>query len=312
MSEPPLLSAVVVHWRSEEDLAALVAAWPDDPAYELVVVDNSGTLGELPDRVRRIDPGRNLGFAGGVNRGVAAARSPWILILNPDARPAPGALAALVAAGEELPGAAGVVPALVGPDGSSQCRWQLQPLPSAATLLLQTLFLGGARGPRREPPRGSAIAQPAAAALALRRDVLAAVGGLDESFYPAWFEDVDLARRLARAGHRLLYEPGARFVHGLGGSVPELGYGPFLWIYYRNLTRYLARHHGAVWQAAARVTIAGGMALRILLLPLRRPRRAASRWGAARALLGVIRGAVSGWRRPAELALRFTPDGEAW
>lgn len=306
----PLLSAAVVHWRSEDHLAELLAAWPPDPRFELLVVDNSGGLGELPPPARRIAPGRNLGFAGGVNRAAAAARAPVVLILNPDARPQTGALDSLLAAFADFPDAAGVVPALIGPEGESQHRWQLQPLPRPATLVLQTLFLAAARGPRSVPARGTAIEQPAAAALAIRRAVLEEIGGFDEGFYPAWFEDVDLARRLARAGHRLIYEPAARFVHAGGGSVPALGYGPFLWLYYRHLTRYLGLHHGRGWAFAARLTLLLGMTLRLLLLPVRRPRRAATRRIAAAALLDVFRGAASGWRRPGCWAREFAPPAE--
>lgn len=311
----PEISAVVVHWRDEEHLRELVVAWPADPRFELLVVDNSGTLGSLPAPATLLDPGRNLGFAGGVNRGAAAARAPWLLILNPDARPLPGAVERLAATAAEaeggsvFAGAAGVVPALVGEDGSPQCRWQLQPLPSPWTLLRQAFFLAGARGPAAEPAAGTPVAQPAAAALLLRRSVLRDLGGLDDGYYPAWFEDVDLARRLADAGHRLLYDPGARFVHAGGASVPRLGYGPFQWLYYRHLVRYLRRHHGGGWALLARAAVVKAMALRLLLLPLRRPGRAASRGDAARALLGVIAGAVTGFRSPRRLAERFAVPG---
>ena len=305
MSEAlPRLSAVVVHWRDEEHLAELVAAWPQDAAFELLVIDNSGTLDILPAPARLISPSRNLGFAGGVNRGVAVARSPWILILNADARPESGALERLDAACEATP-EAGVVPALVDPEGGSQHQWQLQPLPSPWTLVLQTFFLAGRRGPSRQPPPETPVEQPAAAALAVRREVLRQLGGLDEGFYPAWFEDVDLARRLAAGGHRLLYEPIVRFVHTGGATVPKLGYGAFLWVYYRNLVRYLRVHHGVVWALLARMMLPLGMALRIVLLPLRRPRRAISRRAAAASLAEVAAGAVSGWRYPKELARRF-------
>ncbi|HEX9730400.1 MAG TPA: glycosyltransferase family 2 protein [Thermoanaerobaculia bacterium] len=306
-----VLSAVVVHWRDEGGLARLVAAWPDDPRCELLVVDNSSSLGELTAPARRLDPGRNLGFAGGVNRGVAAARGRWVLLANPDVRPEEGAIAVLLAALEgAAPGVAGLVPALVDDAGRSQARWQLRPLPSPAALLAQTVFLSGVCGPRREPPRGTPIAQPAGAALALRRRLLVEIGGLDEGYFPAWFEDVDLARRLARAGHRLLYEPRVRFRHATGGSLPALGYGPFLWVYYRNLTRYLARHHGRAWALAARGALPLGMALRLALLPLRRPRRAATRAAAAAGLAAVIAGAATGWRRPRGHAERFAPPAD--
>lgn len=307
---PPRLSAVVVHWRCEDHLEELLAAWPDEPRCELLVVDNGGSLDALAPPARLVEPGANLGFAGGVNRGVAAARGEWVLILNPDARPEEGALEALLASLEELDDA-GLVPALVDAAGRPQTRWQLRPLPSLTALLLQAFFLSLVRGPRNEPPRGTPVAQPAAAALVVRRAVLEEIGGLDAGFYPAWFEDVDLARRLSRAGQRLVYEPRARFRHAGGGSLPALGYGPFLWIYYKNLVRYLALHHGRGWALATCCALPLGMALRSVLLPLRRPRRAHGRWEAAAALAAVAAGAVSGWRRPRAWAERFAPPPEA-
>ncbi len=310
----PELSGVVVAWHDEEHLAELLAAWPADPRFELVVVDNGSRAGSGLERltppgapspgpaVRLLAPGRNLGFAGGVNAGVAVARAPIVLVLNPDALPEPGALAALVEGFATHPDAAGLAPRLTGPDGAPQHAWQLRRLPSAWECWLQTLLVPPRLGVRREPPAGAPVEQPAAAALALRRDALAAAGGFDERFHPAWFEDVDLARRLRDAGAVLRYWPAARFRHRLGASVPRLGYPAFLWIYDRNLVRYLGKHHGRRWAAAATLALPFGMLARLALLPLRRPRRAASRGEAARGLLGVAAGALSGWRLPRRLA----------
>ena len=86
------------------------------------------------------------------------------------------------------------------------------------------------------------------------------------------------------------------FRHGQGGSVGPLGYRRFLWTYYRNLDRFLAKHHGRATAAAARALLVAGMLLRLAVLPLRRPRRATSRAAAARALLATAAGAASGWR----------------
>ncbi len=316
---PPVLSAVVVHWRNESEVEDLVSSWPDDPRLELIVVDNSGSVAKhhidpseadpseaaADGRVTWIVPENNLGFGGGANRGVERANGQWVLILNPDIVARPESWKALLQACERFPEAAGLAPALVHADGRSQCRWQLQPLPSPFTLILQTLFLGGRRGPRHEPEEGTSVEQPAAAALALRRDVFLRLGGFDERFFPAWFEDVDLAKRLADAGEILRYVPSARFVHATGGSVPALGYGPFLWIYYRNLEIYLRRHHGDPWIWLTRLTLPFAMTMRLLALPLRRPRRAESMKGAALGLLSVLFGCLSGWRRPKLWARRF-------
>lgn len=263
-------------------------------------------------RVRVLRPGRNLGFAGGVNAGVAASRAPLLLVLNPDAVPEPGALDRLIEGFAAHPEAAGLAPRLSGANGEPQFTWQLRRLPSAWECLRQTLpSLAAAEatpGTAVEPPPGSPVEQPAAAALALRREALVAAGGFDERFHPAWFEDVDLARRLRGSGARLLYWPAARFRHALGSTVPRLGYGRFLWIYYRNLERYLAKHHGAIWGLAARACLVPGLAIRLPLLVARRPRRAASRREAAAGLLLAIGGALSGWRLPRRLVHDPTAD----
>jgi GT2 family glycosyltransferase len=122
------------------------------------------------------------------------------------------------------------------------------------------------------------------------------VGGLDAAFFPAWFEDVDLARRLCDRGLPVLYWPAARFRHALGSTVPRLGYGPFLSVYYRNLVRYLRKHHGRGWALAARAALAPGTILRLAALLARKPKRAASRRQAAAGLLGLLRDALLGWR----------------
>jgi GT2 family glycosyltransferase len=294
----PELSVVVVAWRAREDVLALAAAFPADPRFELVIVDNSSEV-DLPGagaaRARVVDPGRNLGFAAGSNAGARAARAPRLLFLNPDARPAAGALERLLEAFARRPEAAGLAPRLVGEDGAPQCAWQLKPLPSPLALLAHAFFWNPTRGPRREPAAGAPVAQPAAAALALTRAAFEAVDGFDEGYFPAWFEDVDLARRLADRGLAVVYAPDAVFVHRGGGSVPALGYGGFLAAYDRNLARYLRRHHGRAWELAFRALVPVGALARLALLPLRRPRRAATRGEAAAALLAAARAAAAGW-----------------
>jgi GT2 family glycosyltransferase len=313
--EPGLeLSAVVVHWHTEDALRELLEAWPhDDPRFEIIVVDNGSspplveTWGSFPGSGRLLSPGRNLGFAGGANAGFASARAERILLLNPDVTPEPGALEALLEAFAAHPEAAGFAPALFGSDGSSQSAWQLRRLPSAWSLVGQPLPLPRPGENGAPPPPGTAIEQPAAAALALRRATIDRTGGFDPRFQPAWFEDVDFAARLAASGGRLLYWPAARFRHRLGSTVSVLGYGTFLWIYYRNLGLYLRLHHGPAWSVALRVTSALGALMRLPFVAAVRPQRAASRSEAFRGLLTWLHGAVTGWRRPKRLAAMVRP-----
>jgi GT2 family glycosyltransferase len=121
------------------------------------------------------------------------------------------------------------------------------------------------------------------------------LGGFDEDFFPAWFEDVDLAARIGASGGKIRYAPASVFTHILGASVGRLGYRCFLSIYYRNLGLYLQKHHGARWALASRALLAASAPLRILALPLRRPRRARTRRDAAVGLWLLMLDALTNW-----------------
>ena len=296
------LAGIVVNWYGDEDVRKLVDDWPEDRRFDLIVVDNSSSLGGTVSSARVLDPGENLGFGGAVNAGLRLTEASVILILNPDARPISAALERLVDGFEQNPEIAGLAPRLLSADGTTQHRWQLRPLPSTSTLLLQSLMVPAGRGPAVEPTSGTIVGQPAAAALALRRSALKAIGGFDAAFFPAWFEDVDLARRMSDANQETMYWPEAAFEHLLGSTVTTVGYERFLWIYYRNLGRYLRKHHSDWLAILARTLTVLAVTIRIPLLPLRRPSRAASRREALDGLISLLLGALSGWRLPHSLS----------
>ena len=196
-AQPPSLSAIVVHWRNERHLAELIEAWPNDPRFELIVVDNSPggpargeALSKVSDDassapVRWLTAGGNLGFAGGVNFGAEAASSDLLLILNPDAVPEPGALDALLVGFEENPDSAGLAPRLLGDDAKIQWHWQLRSLPEPSALLLEPLGRRAGRAPECEPAAGTAVEQPAAAPLLARISDSWSASGVEEAFEQA-------------------------------------------------------------------------------------------------------------------------------
>jgi GT2 family glycosyltransferase len=129
----------------------------------------------------------------------------------------------------------------------------------------------------------------------VRRSVFERVGGFDETFVPAWFEDVDLCARLLQHG-QILYWPASTFVHSGGAAARRLGYDAFLPIYYGNAHRYWRKHRGAAAALCYRMLVAIGMALRFLVLALR-PTLPCPAAEAARAYLRVLRNAAGfGWR----------------
>jgi GT2 family glycosyltransferase len=76
----------------------------------------------------------------------------------------------------------------------------------------------------------------------IRRGVWQEMGGMDEGYFPLWFEDVDFCRRVVERGYRLYYEPEAVAKHTGGHSLPQLTVELRAVYWYRNLLRYSSRH----------------------------------------------------------------------
>jgi GT2 family glycosyltransferase len=80
----------------------------------------------------------------------------------------------------------------------------------------------------------------------IRRDAYDEVGGFDEQFYPAWYEDVDFCERVKAKGWDIYFARNAEFLHEGGYSAAAMGAPSFLNSYYGNQVRY-ARKHFSNW-----------------------------------------------------------------
>jgi GT2 family glycosyltransferase len=234
----------------------------------------------------------NLGFAGGVNAGVATTTSPWVLILNPDVEVTAAAVDLLRRAGAADAAVGAVGACLVGDDDRPQAGFAVRRFPTLATLAVDLLLVdklwpgnpASARYLARDVDLSVTqdVEQPAAASLLIRREAFDAVGGFYTGFHPAWFEDVDFCRRLHAAGWRIRYVAEARLRHEGGVAMRSLGLGSFNRVWYRNMRRYVDRHLSWPARLAFRGLLAAGMVLRGGVSLLRgRPRD-------ARAYLSVL------------------------
>jgi N-acetylglucosaminyl-diphospho-decaprenol L-rhamnosyltransferase len=109
------------------------------------------------------------------------------------------------------------------------------------------------------------VDQPAGACLMVTRTALEKVEGFDEAFGPAWFEDVDLCRRIRNSGGRIQYQPKARFLHHGGYSLHQMPRQDFLEIYHTNQIRYFKKHHGLQMASRVKRWIVAGLVLRSAL-----------------------------------------------
>lgn len=251
------LAAVVVRWRGGDEvdrcLKSLLAQRSPDFGRIVLVDSGSGDGGaerlasSFPE-VEVVALAENYSFAHAANTGAAASTEDLIFLLNPDTEVEEGAVEELIDALEKRPRAAGVVPLLINTDGSAQYRWQLRRLPTVPRLATGR---SGAPAFSSPPTTPTAVTQPAAASWMIRREVWEALGGLDEVFAPAWWEDVDFCARMNAclgtsdfpSDEGFVVIPRARVRHQGGSSLDQLDRTAFLTTFCRNLLRYAAIHH---------------------------------------------------------------------
>jgi GT2 family glycosyltransferase len=233
------LSAIVVTRdggpRLDACLAALrTALAPLGADAELIVVDNSATgIDAGPATV--VGEGRNLGFAGGVARGLEAAAGEWVLLVNDDAEVEPGAVQALLAAGRAAPRAGTV---------TGQVRFHSRrDVINTAGLVIDRLGVAYDRLAGAPAHDGGPVEEVfgASACVALyRRAMLDAIGGFDASFF-AFGEDADVAWRARMAGWSALYDPAAVAYHHGSATAGEASPAKYFLVG-RNRMRLLAKN----------------------------------------------------------------------
>ena len=285
-------SAIIVTHNSAASIVACLEALAREDC-EIVVVDNASR----DDTVRRVEEyvawhpvrlianPKNAGFAAAVNQGARDTSGEALLVLNPDAVAEPGAVKTLLTC-LETTGASAVGGALLDVDGHPERGFTFRRLPTLSSLLCEVLLVNQIwpRNPvnRRyrcldaDYTRQQEVEQPAGACLAITRRAFESAGGFDEQFFPVWFEDVDLCRRLLKMGGRIVYCPEARFRHAGGHSVSQLTFRDKQMFWYGNMLKYARKQFSAGQVLTLRVGIVAGMLLRSM----------AAFFGARRAPLG--------------------------
>ncbi len=227
VSAAPRLSILIPGFEQSAHTVSCLLALSERPpacAFEVVLADDGSTepayarLARLPG-LTLVRARANSGFVAACNAAWPRCRGEYVLILNNDAQPLPGAIDRLVAALDADPAIAAAGGQLVYPDGNLQeagCFLR----PNAESGLVG--LLDDPRDPGFAYDRD--VAYCSGAALLLRR---AAVGDtlFDPVYAPGYCEDADLCLRLRAAGHRVRYVAGAVIAHALGGSAagPEAG-----------------------------------------------------------------------------------------
>jgi GT2 family glycosyltransferase len=220
----PDVSIVLVVWNHADlSLMCLGAlAGENDVPTELIVVDNASTdeTSELLSRVkgaRVITNGGNLGFTVALNIGARAATGEFVLFVNNDAAVIPGTIRQMRDTARRSTSIGAVGGKLVYPDGRLQ--------EAGSIIWSDGSCESFGRGGDPDAPEYN-FERPvdfcSAALLLTRRSVFDALGGFDERYRPAYYDDADYCVRVWTSGHSVVFQPkGAAIHYEFGSTSPE-------------------------------------------------------------------------------------------
>lgn len=240
MPETPLLSIVIVAYKSRDEIAGCLGSLPlslEGRTVEVIVVDNSPGDG-AGDVIRRDFPGvtyleapTNLGFGRANNLGYSQSSGDTVLFLNPDTVCNNPALTHCIARLRDDARIGLISPKLVQADGKMDlaCRRSIPTLwdgfcraAGFAALFPRTPLFAGYNLTHLSEGGTHEVGAINGAFMMAPRSVLRAIAPNGEVFDEQFFmygDDLDLCIRVARGGWKIVYDGRVQITHLKGVSV---------------------------------------------------------------------------------------------
>ncbi len=274
-------SIIIVTYNSAEEIVNCInSVIPqiEEANCELLIIDNN-SVDDTVTILNRINNqfvtvyynNANLGYTKGNNQGIENSQGKYILFLNPDTITPDGAIKKLINIAENQ-NLSAIAPQLLFPDGQIQksCRR----FPRRRDVIYTMLGLDRIFSNSKEfchwkmtdfnHEKKQYVDQPASSALLVRRDILDEVGYFDE-YFPYFFTDVDLSKRILDAGHKILFDPEVQIYH-IGGANYKKVRLKMIIISHISFYKYFLKHKKGPFNWFINLFIGG---LLIIMLPIR-------------------------------------------
>jgi GT2 family glycosyltransferase/glycosyltransferase involved in cell wall biosynthesis len=221
-AKPPRCSIIIpVFNKAEYTFRCLCSLFAETEQFnaEIIIVDNGSTdltprlFSHLKGRVKVLQNSENEGFVKACNQGAVAALGEYLVFLNNDTIVEQGWLKELVETAEADPTVGAVGSMLVYPDGRLQEAGGIVWSDGKAA----NYGRGGSPNDRRFN-FAREVDYCSAASLLVKKAVFEKLGGFDERYAPAYYEDTDLCMGIRSLGMKVIYQPFSRVIHFEGAT----------------------------------------------------------------------------------------------
>jgi len=244
VSEVPDVSVIVLSLNGadviRDCLDTLLAN--DYPNFEVLVVNNGSTdaTPEIVSReypkVRLISLPENRGYAGGMNEGLKASRGEILVPLNDDTINTPTLVREIVRPMIDDPQVGIVGCKILYPDRKTIQHAGGVILPNGLTR-----HIGYEEEDRGQYDEQREVDYVTGCAIAIRRKIFRDLGLYDDRFFPTYFEEVEYAVKVKKAGYKIIYNPRAMLYH-LESKTEIRFSSQFLYRYSKSRWRFVLKN----------------------------------------------------------------------
>lgn len=210
------LSIITVNYNGYKDTCELIDSIPFDDSMEVIVVDNASKENEANHiqkrypQVKVIRSGKNLGFAGGNNLGVKAAKGNYLLLINNDTIFKDFSIQPLIDRLESKSQIGMVCPKIRFIWGTNPIQFAGYTPLSKITVRNQSIGFGEEDQGQYDKAHPTPYAH--GAAMLIKREVLGKVGLMPEDYF-LYYEEIDWSMMFTRAGYQIWYDPACTIYH---------------------------------------------------------------------------------------------------
>ena len=261
------LSIITINYNGLKDTCELIDSIPFDGNMEVIVVDNASTqdeasiISERYPQVKVIRSHKNLGFAGGNNVGIKAAKGQYILLINNDTYFKAYNIDALINRLESSDKIGIVCPKL-------RFAWANHPIQFAGYTPLSPITIRNQAIGFGESDHGqydTAHPTPYAhgAAMLVKREAMDKVGLMPECYF-LYYEELDWSMMFTRTGYEIWYDPACTVYHKESQTT---GQNSPLRTYYitRNRLLFVKRNYQGICKYLSYIYLIGLVATRDML-----------------------------------------------